>query len=56
MDLHSNLAVIGSSLPPQAARVLAALHHKYSASYADGSGAGLDWLVELHFQDLCRSS
>ena len=52
MDLHSNLAVIGSSLPPQAARVLAALHHKYSASYTDGSGAGLDWLVELHFQDL----
>ena len=32
--------------------MLAALHSKYSASYADGSGAGLDWLVELHFQDL----
>ena len=38
--------------PPQAARVLATLYDKYNASYSDAGGPGLDWVVELVFQDL----
>ena len=38
--------------PPQAARVLTVLYEKFNATYQDASGDGLNWLVELMFQDL----
>ena len=41
--------------PPQAARVLSVLYDKFNATYEDNYGAGLDWLVELVFQDLLES-
>ena len=53
----SNYAAVGSKSvdrtePPQAARVLLTLHKKYNATFVDSYGSGLDWLVELLFQDL----
>jgi len=41
--------------PPQAARVLSVLYEKFNATYEDSFGAGLNWLVELVFQDLLES-